>query len=96
MIDGDRVLNPGGLRRPDEFVRHKALDAIGDLCLLGAPLIGRFEGRLRGPRPQQRAGPRPAGPSAGLADPHPRRGARPGGLTRAVRMARLRASRGVV
>lgn len=44
VIEGERVLNPEGLRRPDEFVRHKALDAVGDLYLLGAPLIGRFEG----------------------------------------------------
>ncbi|WP_395671724.1 UDP-3-O-acyl-N-acetylglucosamine deacetylase [Phenylobacterium sp.] len=48
VIEGDRVLNPEGLRRPDEFVRHKALDAIGDLYVLGAPLIGRFEGELAG------------------------------------------------
>lgn len=44
VFDGDRLLNPEGLRRPDEPVRHKALDAIGDLYLLGAPLIGRYEG----------------------------------------------------
>ncbi len=44
VIEGDRVLNPEGLRHPDEFVRHKALDALGDLYLLGAPVIGRFEG----------------------------------------------------
>ncbi len=44
VIEGDRVLNPGGLRFADEFVRHKALDAIGDLYVLGAPFIGRFEG----------------------------------------------------
>ena len=44
VIEGDRVLNPEGLRRPDEFVRHKALDALGDLYLLGAPVVGRFEG----------------------------------------------------
>jgi UDP-3-O-[3-hydroxymyristoyl] N-acetylglucosamine deacetylase len=44
VIDGDRVLNPEGLRRPDEFVRHKALDAVGDLYVLGAPILGRFEG----------------------------------------------------
>jgi UDP-3-O-[3-hydroxymyristoyl] N-acetylglucosamine deacetylase len=44
VIDGDRVINPEGLRRPDEFVRHKALDAIGDLYVLGAPVLGRFEG----------------------------------------------------
>jgi len=48
VIDGDTVLNPGGLRHPDEFVRHKALDAIGDLYLLGAPLIGRYEGLYAG------------------------------------------------
>ena len=48
VIDGDRVLNPEGLRRPDEFVRHKALDAIGDLYLLGQPIIGRFEGLRAG------------------------------------------------
>jgi len=48
VIEGDRVLNPEGLRRSDEFVRHKALDAIGDLYVLGAPLIGRYEGVLAG------------------------------------------------
>src|SRR5204862_7313212 len=48
VIDGSRVLNPEGLRRPDEFVRHKALDAIGDLYVLGAPILGRFEGELAG------------------------------------------------
>jgi UDP-3-O-[3-hydroxymyristoyl] N-acetylglucosamine deacetylase len=48
VIEGDRVLNPEGLRRSDEFVRHKALDAIGDLFVLGAPVIGRFEGELAG------------------------------------------------
>src|SRR5690606_31551555 len=44
VIDGDRVLNEGGLRFRDEFVRHKALDCIGDLYLAGSPFIGRFEG----------------------------------------------------
>ena len=48
VVDGGRVLNPEGLRRPDEFVRHKALDAIGDLYVLGLPVIGRFEGVLAG------------------------------------------------
>lgn len=48
VIEGDRILNPEGLRRSDEFVRHKALDAIGDLYVLGAPIIGRFEGVLAG------------------------------------------------
>jgi len=45
VIDGDRVVNEEGLRFADEFVRHKVLDAIGDLALAGAPLIGRFTGR---------------------------------------------------
>jgi UDP-3-O-[3-hydroxymyristoyl] N-acetylglucosamine deacetylase len=41
-IDGDRVLNPEGLRYSDEFVRHKALDAVGDLALAGAPILGAY------------------------------------------------------
>ena len=48
VIDAGQVLNPEGLRRSDEFVRHKALDAIGDLYVLGGPLLGRFEGVLAG------------------------------------------------
>ncbi len=48
VIDGGAVLNAEGLRRPDEFVRHKMLDALGDLYLLGAPIIGRYEGRYSG------------------------------------------------
>lgn len=48
VIDGDRVLNPEGLRFADEFARHKLLDAIGDLYVLGAPILGRFEGVLAG------------------------------------------------
>ncbi|HEY1449253.1 MAG TPA: UDP-3-O-acyl-N-acetylglucosamine deacetylase [Caulobacteraceae bacterium] len=48
VIEGDKVLNPDGLRRFDEFVRHKALDAVGDLYLLGAPLMGRYEARYSG------------------------------------------------
>jgi UDP-3-O-[3-hydroxymyristoyl] N-acetylglucosamine deacetylase len=42
VVDRARVLNPAGLRVPDEFVRHKLLDAVGDLALAGAPLRGRF------------------------------------------------------
>jgi UDP-3-O-[3-hydroxymyristoyl] N-acetylglucosamine deacetylase len=45
VIEGDRLLNPELQRFPDEFVRHKILDAIGDLALAGAPIIARFEGR---------------------------------------------------
>lgn len=43
VVDGDRILNPEGLRFENEFVRHKALDAIGDLYVLGGPVLGRFE-----------------------------------------------------
>ena len=42
VVDGARVLNPEGLRMRDEFVRHKALDAVGDLALAGRPIRGRF------------------------------------------------------
>jgi UDP-3-O-[3-hydroxymyristoyl] N-acetylglucosamine deacetylase len=44
VINGDRVLNREGLRYVDEFVRHKVLDALGDLYLAGAPLLGHFRG----------------------------------------------------
>lgn len=45
VVDGDRVLNDEGLRHDNEFVRHKALDAIGDLYLAGHPMIAHFTGR---------------------------------------------------
>jgi len=48
VVDGPLVLNPGGLRRADEFVRHKALDVVGDLALAGAPIRGRFCGHKSG------------------------------------------------
>jgi len=44
VVDDDRVLNDDGLRYADEFVKHKILDAIGDLYLLGHSLIGEFKG----------------------------------------------------
>ncbi|MGI4800568.1 MAG: UDP-3-O-acyl-N-acetylglucosamine deacetylase [Janthinobacterium lividum] len=47
VVDGDKVLNPAGLRMTDEFVRHKLLDAVGDLALAG-PLRGRFIGNRSG------------------------------------------------
>jgi len=47
VVGAAGVLNPEGLRWPDEFVRHKALDAVGDLYLAGA-IAGRFEGRGSG------------------------------------------------
>jgi UDP-3-O-[3-hydroxymyristoyl] N-acetylglucosamine deacetylase len=43
VITDDRVLNPEGLRAPDEFVRHKVLDAIGDMALAGAPLLAAYK-----------------------------------------------------
>jgi UDP-3-O-[3-hydroxymyristoyl] N-acetylglucosamine deacetylase len=48
VMDEHRVLNSDGLRYEDEFVKHKALDAIGDLYLLGHPLIGAFSGHKSG------------------------------------------------
>jgi UDP-3-O-[3-hydroxymyristoyl] N-acetylglucosamine deacetylase len=48
VVDGDRVLNPEGLRDPCEFALHKALDLIGDLALAGAPIIGRITARKPG------------------------------------------------
>ena len=42
VLDDTRVLNPEGLRMPDEFVRHKVLDAIGDLALAGRPIVGHL------------------------------------------------------
>ena len=48
VIDDFRVLNAEGLRMDDEFVRHKALDAVGDLYLLGHPVIGAFYGHKSG------------------------------------------------
>jgi len=42
VLDDQRIINKGGLRVPDEFVRHKVLDAIGDLSMLGMPIIGHF------------------------------------------------------
>jgi UDP-3-O-[3-hydroxymyristoyl] N-acetylglucosamine deacetylase len=48
VIDEYRILNEGGLRFEDEFVRHKVLDLIGDLYILGRPLIAAFEGYKSG------------------------------------------------
>ena len=48
VVSGDRVLNHGGLRYADEFVRHKLLDAVGDLYLAGGPIIGHFRGSRSG------------------------------------------------
>jgi UDP-3-O-[3-hydroxymyristoyl] N-acetylglucosamine deacetylase len=42
VLDDEKIINKEGLRSPDEFVKHKILDAIGDLFLLGMPIIGHF------------------------------------------------------
>ncbi len=48
VVSGRKILNEEGLRYEDEFVRHKILDAVGDLYLAGAPLLGHFEGVCSG------------------------------------------------
>ncbi len=48
VVEKARVLNPAGLRMPDEFVRHKLLDAVGDLSLAGLPIRGRFRAHRSG------------------------------------------------
>jgi len=48
IVDDYRILNDDGLRYEDEFVKHKVLDAIGDLYLLGRSLIGAFSGHKSG------------------------------------------------
>jgi UDP-3-O-[3-hydroxymyristoyl] N-acetylglucosamine deacetylase len=50
VVSGDTILNEGGLRYADEFVRHKLLDALGDLYLAGGPVIGHFQGLRSGHR----------------------------------------------
>jgi len=47
-MDSYNILNEGGLRYEDEFVKHKILDAIGDLYLLGNPLVGAFSAHKSG------------------------------------------------
>ena len=48
LIDDEKILNRYGLRYRDELVRHKVLDAMGDLYLLGCPIIGKFTGHKSG------------------------------------------------
>jgi UDP-3-O-[3-hydroxymyristoyl] N-acetylglucosamine deacetylase len=48
VLDGDEVMNEDGLRSPDEFVRHKTLDAVGDLSLAGAPILGCYQASRAG------------------------------------------------
>ncbi|MEO9823932.1 MAG: UDP-3-O-acyl-N-acetylglucosamine deacetylase [Paracoccaceae bacterium] len=48
VVEGDEVVTPGGMRHNDEPVRHKMLDALGDLTLAGAPIMGRYVGHRSG------------------------------------------------
>lgn len=48
VVDGDLILTPGGLRHEDEAVRHKMLDALGDLALAGGPILGHYVGERAG------------------------------------------------
>jgi UDP-3-O-[3-hydroxymyristoyl] N-acetylglucosamine deacetylase len=48
VLDNDGVMNPDGLRCDDEFIRHKILDAVGDLALAGGPILGRYDGLRAG------------------------------------------------
>ena len=48
VVDGERVMTPGGWRHPDEAVRHKMLDAVGDLATAGLPILGRYLGLRAG------------------------------------------------
>ena len=48
VVDGEKVVTPGGMRHLDEPVRHKMLDALGDLALAGAPILGRYVGLRAG------------------------------------------------
>ena len=48
VVDGADVVTPGGLRHQDEPVRHKMLDALGDLALAGAPILGQYTGNKAG------------------------------------------------
>ena len=64
VLDDEKVVNPEGLRWPDEFVRHKVLDLYGDLALLGLPIEGHVRAERGGHALHQRL------VSAVLADPH--------------------------
>ncbi|MBN2432520.1 MAG: UDP-3-O-acyl-N-acetylglucosamine deacetylase [Acidobacteria bacterium] len=48
VLTDDGLMNPDGLRFPDEFVRHKVMDFLGDISLLGMPVLGRFSARKAG------------------------------------------------
>ena len=66
--DDNRVINMGGLRYPNEFVRHKTLDAMGDLALAGARFIGCFRSYRARPPAECRGAAAPAVGPDGLRD----------------------------
>ena len=96
VLDEFRVLNSEGLRYDNEFVKHKVLDAIGDLYLLGHPLIGQYTAFKSGHGLNNARRPRAAGPHRRVRARHLRRTGRravgvPGLATFVRRDARGRA-----
>ena len=90
VLDEYRVLNSEGLRYDNEFVKHKVLDAIGDLYLLGHPLIGQYTAFKSGHGLNNARGPRAAGAPRRVRARHVRRARR-----RAVGVPGLAALAGV-
>ena len=78
-FDRTSVMNPGGLRFADECCRHKALDLIGDLALIGKPLLGHVIAERAGPRDARRAGGEDHVGSDAVRDPDLRPARQPGG-----------------
>ena len=70
VMDDYRVLNTDGLRYDDEFVKHKMLDAMGDLYLIGKPLLASYSAFRSGPRAEQQAAARTAGAAGRLRGRH--------------------------
>ena len=95
VVDDHKVLNVGGLRYDDEFVKHKMLDAIGDMYMIGHPLIAAYSAFKSGHASEQPAAARLARRSVGLRDRQLRRrrqgAARPGrtgaGMVRRSRLS---------
>ena len=84
VVDEFKVLNSDGLRYDDEFVKHKILDAIGDMMLAGHPLLAAYRAFKSGHALNNRLRARAARRPVGLGDRHlRRRGARAGRLRRA-------------
>ena len=84
VVDDSRVLNAEGLRYGDEFAKHKILDAIGDLHVLGQPLLAALQRLPQRPCAEQQAAARAAGRPERARDRHlRRRGAGAAGLCRA-------------